>query len=277
MTNPKSEIYEALSRTRIRVNDQIFENEIHISVRQTILDQSGQNSIVGIEVLSFAQTAQDAFSVLLEDLNALNQHLIFERDAEGNILQITNFQDLPNRWTKLKGDLREKYGQSDEMESFFKAFDQNLGDEALLLHSMKHKGIYGVLFSGMNLTQNANNQRFRIMNQFIENVDLPLVMQAEVSAVLDNFESYQCVNCSGILDEERFEEDAFKQALQNMTQQYYVEMPAIEVHCGEMYAFRQADGCLSKAQQYLHVAASHEYEYEIGWLLMLTDGKQEVA
>jgi hypothetical protein len=277
MTTPKSEIYEALSRTRIRVNDHVFENEIHISVRQTVLDRSEQNSIVSVEVLSFVQTAQDAFSVLLEDLNALNKHLIFELDAEGNILQINNFQDLPNRWTLLKTELREKYGQSEEMESFFKAFDQNLGNEALLLNSMKHKGIYGVLFSGMHLQQGADNPRFRILNQFIENVDLPLVMQAEVSAVLDNFESYQCVNCSGVLDEERLDEDAFKQALQNMTQQHYVEMPSLELHYGELYAFRQGDGWLSKAQQYLHVAASHEYEYEIGWLLMLADPKPETS
>jgi hypothetical protein len=36
-----------------------------------------------------------------------------------------------------------------------------------------------------------------------------------------------------------------------------------------MYAFRQTDGWLSKAQQYLRVDVSDAYEYEIGWLLML--------
>ncbi len=271
MTTPKSEIYEALSRTRIRVNDHVFENEIHISIRQTILAVSTRNSIVGIEVLSFAQTAQDGFSMLLEDLNGLNQHLIFEIDVEGNILQINNFHDLPDKWTNLKSKLREKYGQSNEMDEFCVAFEPNLKDADLLLTSMKHKGIYGVLFSGLNLCefqQNNDFQRNRYIHQFIENIELPLVLHTEVSSVLDNYEVYRCVNSSGRLDEGRFDADGFKQAIRGMTNQYHLE-PEPQVTCGEMYAYRQSDGWLSKAQQYLRMAASDVYEYEIGWLLML--------
>jgi hypothetical protein len=271
MSTPKSEIYEALSRTRIRVNDHIFENEIHISVRQTLLDGSDRNSIVGIEILSFTQTAVDGFSLLLEDLNALNQHLIFEIDAEGNVLQINNFHDLPNRWAKVKTQLQEKYGASKEMNEFCKTFEQSLNHSDLLVTSMKHKGIYGVLFSGLNLSeyqQNNNFQRFRHINQFIDNIELPLLIQSEVTSVLDNHEAYRCVNSSGWLDEGRFDSESFKQTMRNMTNRYQLEAD-LNLTCGEMYAFRQTDGWLSKAQQYLRVDVSDAYEYEIGWLLML--------
>jgi hypothetical protein len=271
MSTPKSEIYEALSRTRIRVNDHIFENEIHISVRQTLLDGSDRNSIVGIEILSFTQTAADGFSLLLEDLNALNQHLIFEIDAEGNVLQINNFHDLPNRWAKVKTQLQEKYGASNEMDEFCKTFEQSLNNSDLLVTSMKHKGIYGVLFSGLNLSeyqQNNNFQRFRYINPFIDNIELPLLIQSEVTSVLDNHEAYRCVNSSGRLDEGRFDSESFKQTMRNMTNRYQLEAD-LNLTCGEMYAFRQTDGWLSKAQQYLRVDVSDAYEYEIGWLLML--------
>ncbi len=272
----KSEIYEMVTRTHLRLGDTDVENETHTVFKKTLLDQSAESDLIRIELLSFEQTAEDGASKFIEHLHELNKQLIFECDILGNIQRIVNYDDLPNRWKRVQDNLYASFGNSPELGAFVAAFSQSLElGESALVESMRHKGIYGVLFSGMNGFDPSPNEfeRNRIIPNFIADIPLPLTIDAEVFVILNNHVAYWYIAADGTLNESAFNYDVFKRLMKDVTNTFNLE-PIPEVIVEEKYLFRQSDGWLSEAKQYLSFEVPNVYWNEIGYSLILQTPKK---
>jgi hypothetical protein len=88
-----SKIYECITTSNVRVQQQVFENTIHTLFKSTVLDQSKSSDLISVEIVSCRQTAQDVMSQLIADMNELSQHLVFETDLNGTAFQIVNYTE----------------------------------------------------------------------------------------------------------------------------------------------------------------------------------------
>ncbi len=263
-----SEAYEIQTTSRIEMENRLFENKIITKVKQTLLDQSEGGDLIGVEVISNQQSAKDASSILMSELNELNKYLVFETDLKGDILHITNFTDLGNKWYPLKEQMKTKYGRNLQIEQFLAAFEKNLfAGEALMLETMKYKGIYGVLFSGIySFGETPEFQSNRNIKGFFNQIDLPLAIDMKTATEVKSDLPLFILNGQGRLDSKRFDDDAFRKMIRQIRDSFNLKVN-LEISFFEQYEIRQSDSWIGAAKQYLKAEVPGIYSNEIQHLL----------
>ncbi|MEZ0539405.1 hypothetical protein [Fibrella arboris] len=174
--------YRVQTDTTTSAKDQTIRNSIDTTLRQTTYKQSTEPiTILSIEQVVFRQSDQSPMAHLLNDLNPINEWLVFEVGPLGELLHLHNLPKLQERWQQLKPFLWNKYARTQDGVRFLNAFEYQLyrGD---LLVNIKHKGAYGVLMPALfgptgQVRQGISTRR---MTGFFGDIDLPLTVETTV-------------------------------------------------------------------------------------------------
>ncbi len=265
-----AEVYELMTQSKVVVEKQIFENQTRTIAKQTLLDQSSKGDLIGVEIIDVQQKAQDTMSLLLADINELNKYLVFETDIKGNALRIVNYVDLGNKWYQIKEKIRQKYGRSTPIEQLFVDFEKNLAlGEQPLLEAMQHKGLYGVLFSGIYaFNESPQFDSKRVIKNLFGTIDLPLrIRHTSMTMQHDDADIFNIVG-RGILDETVFKALDFQRMIRQMRDSFNLKVD-LKVEYTEGYAVRQSDGWIQQAMQNLKVEVQGIYLNETKHILTL--------
>jgi len=267
-----SESYQLTTTSKVVVENRMYENEIQTVVKQSLLDQSPSGNLIGVEVISNQQKMQDATSMLINDLNQINQYIVFETNTDGAILHITNYTDLVTKWYPIKEDMRDKYGQSEEVEQFLAAFEKNLfAGEELILDSMKYKGVYGILLSGIYaFTVNPKFKSKRNIKNLFGELDLPLIVSNETSSGWKDDGAIFKISGVGKLNVEEFKNKEFEAMIKSIRDSFNLKVN-LNVEYSENYELRQSDVWITEAEQHLKVEVSGIYLNEIHHRLTLKE------
>jgi hypothetical protein len=176
---PAPRTYQVRTDTTTTVRERTVRNTIVTTFRLTPtgFTEAG-NRLVRVEQLDFHQQADDPLAQLLNDLNGLNERLLWETGPYNTLLALRNPDELDTRWHQLQPVLLAKYGQSEAMLSFMSGVGRQLRSESLL-PQLAHKGGYGLLFSGLFGPDGAirTGESTRLISGFFNTIDLPLRLQ----------------------------------------------------------------------------------------------------
>ena len=266
----QTKVYEFTTHSKVVVENQLFENKIESVVEQTLLDQSPTGDLIGVKIVSTKQTAKDAASLLIADINEMNQYLVFETDLNGNALSIVNYLDLGNRWYSLKEKIRFKYGRTAPIEEVCVEFEKNLfKGKKPLLEAMQHKGLYGVLFSGIYaFNQSPVFDSKRVIKNLFGSLDLPLKMHHETRAASQETDTNFYSVGRGVLDETVFKTSEFCLMIRHIHDSFNLKVN-LEVNYTEGYILHQSDGWIKEAQQKLKAEVKGVYLNETQHILTL--------
>ena len=169
--------YRIQTDTVTTVKEQTVRNAITTTLRQS---PYGQNSVI-VEQLAFTQSDRSPLAGLLNELNPINQRLVFDLSPYGDLLGLRNKAQLEERWQQLKPALWAKYARSRDGLTFLQAFEQQLYGPALMAH-FSHKGPYGVLLPALfgPTGQVREGLSSRLMTGFFGSLDLPLLLHTTV-------------------------------------------------------------------------------------------------
>ena len=245
-----SRTYQIQTDTSTRVRDRTVSNSLTTTLRQTYHGRTKYGTdAVFIELLDFRQTDQSPLAGLLADLNPVNNQLLFEISAAGELLAIRNMEQVEDQWEGLRPHILQKYGRTPEGKAFIDGFEQRLKSDTLL-DSFRHKGAYGVLFPGLfgpagppdNVRRGYSE---RLLTGFFGSVDLPLRMHSPIAP--DPLEAPTKLRVTGEVDESRFDDAGF-QALVKQAMDMLNFRVARRLNCQEEYDF-DATGWLTAARQ----------------------------
>jgi hypothetical protein len=265
-----AEVYELMTQSKVVVEKQLFENQTRTIAKQTLLDQSPKGDLIGVEIINVQQKAQDTMSLLLAEINELNKYLVFETDIKGNALRLVNYGDLGNKWYQIKERIRQKYGRSAPIEQLFVDFEKNLalGEESLL-EAMQHKGLYGVLFSGIYaFNESPQFESKRVIKNLFGTIDLPLRIRHTTTIMQHGGADIFNITGRGILDEAAFKALEFQRLIRQMRDSFNLKVD-LKVEYTEGYAVRQSDGWIQQAMQNLKVEVQGIYLNETKHILTL--------
>lgn len=175
--------YKVQTETSTRVREQVIRNSITATLRQTEYGSVDNDShTVLVEQLDFRQSDRSPLAVLLNDLNSLNERLVFDLSIYGDLQRLRNQSQVIERWHRLKPQLMATYGRSAEGVAFLQGFEQQLMGESLL-NNFRHKGAYGVLLPGLFATNGLVREgpSQRTITNFFGSLDLPLLLQTTVT------------------------------------------------------------------------------------------------
>ena len=265
-----SEVYELITQSKVVVENKMFENEIRTVAKQTLLDQSPKGDLFGVEIISTEQKAKDGASVLIADINELNKYLVFETDLKGNAVHLVNYVDLGNKWYPIKEKIKDKYGRSAVMDQLFVEFEKSLAlGEKSLLEAMQHKGLYGVLFSGIYaFNDGLQFESKRVIKNLFGTLDLPLLIQHNTIAAWRDTSAVFNITGRGTIDEKVFKADEFQRMIRQMRDSFNLKVN-LKVDYNEAYELRQSDGWIKHAFQTLKAEVPGIYLNETKHLLNL--------
>ena len=148
----------------------------------------------------------------MADLNPVNNQLLFEVSAAGELLAIRNMEQVEAQWQGLRPHIVQKYGRTPEGRAFIAGFEQRLKSETLL-SSFLHKGAYGVLFPGLfgpvgPLDNMRRGYSERLMSGFFGSIDLPLRMHSPIAPAPQ--ENSTKLRVTGEVNESRFDDAGFQ-------------------------------------------------------------------
>ncbi|MBO0358412.1 hypothetical protein J0X19_10690 [Hymenobacter sp. BT186] len=256
-----SRTYQVQTDTSTRVRDRTVSNSITTTLRQTHYGRTKHGTAaVFVELLDFQQTDQSPLAVLLKDLNPVNNQLLFEVSAYGDLLAIRNLEEVQEQWRGLRPHIVAKYGRTAEGRAFIEGFEQRLSSDSLL-SSFLHKGAYGILFPGVfNPTGPAGAIRWgsseRLMSGFFGSIDLPLKMHTSLTPDSGEPGPSQ-LHVTGEINDSRFDASGF-QALVKQAMDMINFQVVHHLDCREQYDLDNA-GWLTAGQQELTFTVDNFY------------------
>ncbi len=265
-----SRTYQIQTDTSTRVRDRTVSNSITTTLRQTYHGRTKYGTdAVFVELLDFRQTDQSPLAGLLADLNPVNNQLLFEVSAAGELLAIRNMEQVEDQWHGLRPHIVQKYGRTAEGRAFIAGFEQRLKSDTML-SSFLHKGVYGVLFPGLfspvgPLDNVRRGYSERLMSSFFGSIDLPLRMHSPITPDPQQALTKLCV--TGEVDESHFDDAGF-QALVKQAMDLLNFRVTRRLNCQEEYDF-DATGWLTAARQELTFTVDNFYHQHLQHELIL--------
>lgn len=260
---PPSRTYQVQTDTSTRVRDRTVSNSLTTTLRQTYHGRTRHGTgTVFVELLDFRQTDQSPLAGLLADLNPVNNQLLFEVSAAGELLAIRNMEQVEDQWQGLRPHIVQKYGRTPEGQAFINGFERQLKSDTLL-SSFLHKGAYGVLFPGLfgpvgPLDNVRRGYSERLLSGFFGSVDLPLRMH---SPIAPDQEVPTKLRVTGEVDESRFDDTSFESLVKQAMDMLHFRV-ACRLNCREEYDF-DATGWLTAARQELTFTVDNFYHQHI--------------
>ena len=250
--------YRIQTNTMTTVREQTVSNAITTTFRLSRYGRTpdGTDALL-LELLDFRQTDQSPLSGLLADLNPVNNRLLFEISPYGDLLALRNVTQVQEQWLGLRPQIVAKYGRTSDGMVFINGFEQQLNAERLLAN-FRHKGAYGLLLPGLFGVTGTVREGLseRLLTGFFGTVDLPLLLQTEVTQTPD-LPGGRRLRVTGQVDENRFDEQGLRRLIREV-----VDMPnfrvAWRVNCDETYDL-DAGHWLTAARQELTFVVENIY------------------
>ncbi len=266
-----SRTYKLTTTSLMRMNEAQEHNTYHTVARQTLLERKPNNTYrIAIEVLSFKAENPTFFNALAADLNQVSNHLIIQTDVYGRLAHIENKADMLKTWLSIQADVVEKYQQY-YPKTFFDAFGQNIQAEGVFEKTLRYKGLHGVLLAGLygyGYTPEAPVQGTRVLEQFINNIDLPLQTTTQVA---DSAKPGQLsLVLTGKLNQAALQEDDLRRLFRTMADNPLLKV-SFTATCQERYDLEAATGWLVAAEQRLQAEVPGVYRNEVHHQLELVD------
>lgn len=252
--------YQLTTTSFVRMNEAEEHNTYHTVARQTLLERKPNNTYrLGIEVLSFRAENSTFFNDLAADLNQVSNSLIIQTDVYGRLERIENKDEMLQTWQRIKPDIIEKYQQNCP-PAFFQAFEQNLRLDGVFEKTLRHKGLHGMLLAGLygyGYVPDAPVQSTRVLEQFINNIDLPL--KTTTTVVPAPVPNQLSLEVAGTLHQTALREDDLRRLFRTMADNPVLKV-SLAATSQERYDLDAATGWLQQAEQRLQAEVPGIYQ-----------------
>jgi hypothetical protein len=255
--------YKLTTTSLVRMNEAEEQNTYHTVVRQTLLERKPNNTYrLALEVLDFQSEKATLFNALAADLNQVSSSLVVQTDVYGRLVRIENKAAMLQVWQRLKRDLVKKYQQY-YPPAFFEAFEQNIQAEGIFEKSLRNKGLHGVLLAGIygyGYVPEAPVPGTRVLEQFLNNIDLPL--HTNTRLVAGPTPTQLTLHLTGTLHQAALREDDLRRLIRTMADNPLLKV-SLTASCQERYDLEAATGWLVAAEQHLQAEIPSVYRNEM--------------
>ena len=263
--------YKLTTTSRMRMNEAQEQNTYHTVARQTLLERKPNNTYrLAIEVLSFEAENPTFFNALAADLNQVSNRLIIQTDVYGRLERIENKAEMLETWKAIRAGVVKKY-QDYYPEAFFDAFGQNIQAPGVFEKTLRHKGLHGVLLAGLygyGYAPDAPVRGTRVLEQFINNIDLPLQTTTQVAE--GQVPTRLTLAVTGALNQAALQEDDLRRLFRAMADNPLLKV-SLHAACQEHYDLEVGTGWLLAADQRLQAEVPGIYRNEVHHQLELVD------
>lgn len=255
--------YQLTTTSVVRMNEAEEHNTYRTVARQTLLERKPNNTYrLALEVLSFQADNPTFFNALAGDLNQVSNSLVIQTDVYGRLARIENKAELLQTWQRLKPVLVSKYRQY-YPPAFFEAFEQNLQAEGVFEKTLRHKGLHGVLLPGLyghDYSPGVPVVGTRVLEQFINNIDLPL--QTSTRVATNSLPGQLTLHLTGQLHQTALQEDDLRRLFRSMADNPLLKV-SLTAACQERYDLDADTGWLLRAEQRLQAEVPGIYRNEM--------------
>lgn len=248
---PTSQDYTVTVKTTSLLGNTLYENTRRTTFRKQPLQKTTQGWLYAVSVLSFTQTETNGVAQLDADTAQLRSNLLIETDASGGMLRVCNKEELRDKWKVLQPQLLKKYRRSDHITpGMVEGIGQVLHGDGYLEDVLSRGYEYGTLFPPFYGRSYDGEQpvqgRPRTIARFLGNIDLSLQTEVKRREQVPPDVGLGLV-VEGKIDTALYQEDAARQALRTMTDQYNLDTTLRSQH-RESYEFDHRDELLNAAQ-----------------------------
>ena len=257
---PATCTYQVDTVSTVQVKQEIGLSESSAKFRHTLLESTAAGYVFQTEQLASQLKNTDPGSMLLAEFNALNESLVLGTDRHGNLLELLNGPEVLARWRELRQRMRSTYARLPSLPAMLTAMDQQLTDPVALLDGMRHKGAFGLLYSGI-WGYPIDDKELVVSKQVIRNylgpLDLPLQLVAKAQLNPDAPEEV-LITRTGSLDSLSWDEQAFRRMLRRIVDSFSFQVE-LRLTCHEQYRLDRATGWLLGATQHLRAEVPGAY------------------
>ncbi|TGE29456.1 hypothetical protein [Hymenobacter metallicola] len=247
---PTTQDYTVTVQTTSLLGNLLYENTRRTAFRKQPLQKTADGWLYSVSVLDFKQTETNGVAQLDADTAQLRSHLLIETDAAGGLLRVCNKAELRNQWQALEPKLLKKYRRSEQITPGMVAgIGQVLHGDGYLEDVLRRGYEYSSLFPpfyGQSYDEQPTQGRPRTIARFLGNLDLPLQTEIKRQAQVPADVAVGLA-VEGKVDMEAYQEEAARQALRTMTDQYDLDTTLRSQH-RESYEFDHQEALLHAAQ-----------------------------
>ncbi|MBO2013009.1 hypothetical protein [Hymenobacter negativus] len=255
-----SRTYQLTTTSFVRMNEAEEQNIYHTTARQTLLERKPNNTYrLALEVLSFKAENPTFFNNLATDLNQVSNSLIIQTDVYGRLERIENKDEMLQTWQRLKSEIVEKY-QKQCPPAFFEAFERNLRLENVFEKTLRNKGLHGLLLAGLygyGYVPDAPVKGTRVLEQFINNIDLPLRTTTTIAPTPNP--TQLSIAVEGSLHQSALREDDLRRLFRTMADNPVLKV-SLTATSQERYDLDAATGWVRQAEQRLQAEVPGIYQ-----------------
>jgi hypothetical protein len=264
--------YKLTTTSHMRMNEAEEHNVYHTVARQTLLERKPNNTYrLAIDVLSFEVQKPSLFTALAADLNQVSNSLVIQTDIYGRLERIENKAEMLRTWQRIKSGVVKKYAKQ-YSKAFFDAFERNIQVEGVFEKTLRHKGLHGVLLPGLygyGYTPEAPVTTRRVLEQFINQVDLPLLMTTTAQPTSSTGNELD-LQVTGALNEAAFRDDDLLRLFRAMADNPQLKA-TLSAASTESYQLDNLTGWLRTAKQHLLAEVPGIYRNETQHELQTVD------
>lgn len=261
---PATRIYQVDTVSAVQVKQEVGLSETSAKFRHTLLEKKANGYVFQTEQLASQLKNTDPGSMLLAEFNTLNESLVLGTDQHGNLLDLLNGLEIIARWRELRQRMRITYARLPSLPALLAAMDQQLSDPVALLDGMRHKGTFGLLYSGV-WGYPVHDKEAVVSKQVLKNylgpLDLPLQLVATTTFHPDAPEQV-LITRTGTLDPLNWDEQVFRRMLRRIVDSFSLKVE-LQLTCHEEYRLDYATGWLLGATQHLRAEVPGAYVNDV--------------
>ena len=269
---PATRTYQVDTVSTVQVKQEVGLSESSAKFRHSLLESTADGYVFQTEQLASQLKNTDPGSMLLAEFNALNESLVLGTDRHGNLLELLNGPEILTRWQELQQRMRRTYARLPSLPAMLAAMDQQLADPVALLDGMRHKGAFGLLYSGVWGCP-INDKELVVSKQVIRNylgpLDLPLQLVAKAELNPDA-PGEVLVTRTGTLDSLNWDGQAFRRMLRRIVDSFSLQVE-LRLTCHEQYRLDHATGWLLGATQHLRAEVPGAYVNDVRHTLTVSN------
>jgi hypothetical protein len=260
---PGARTYRVDTVSTVQVKQEIGLSESSAKFRHTLLENTSNGYVFQTEQLASQLKNTDPGSLLLAEFNALNVRLVFDTDQHGNLMGLLNSPEVLARWQELRQRMRVTYARLPSLPAMLAAMDQQLLDPDALLEGMRHKGAFGLLYSGVwgyPINDKELVSSKRVIKNYLGPLDLPLQLMTKVTldSASPGAPGEVLVTRTGTLDTLDWDEQVFRRMLRRIVDSFSLQVE-LRLTCHEEYRLDHATGWLLGATQHLRAEVPGAY------------------
>ena len=195
-------------------------------------------------------------------LSAAFETVELQTDLTGNILQITNKEQILDRWRQQRKIWQAKHRSSALPAEQLLQAETMLSVENGLETYLQHSSLYAILFPGLygHYELHQSWQQEKSIPRFLSEYSLPFVTQCSLTPTTE-YDILRQLNVVGVLDETKLAQKPFAKWLKNAVDTYDLRVK-VTAELQEEYDFER-DGWLTHAEQFVVAEAAGCYSHTV--------------